>query len=77
MPVARVWAGAPSFDLFGAFFPAWLAFGVLGTVAALLSRALFIAVGFDMLLRLRLFAYIAIGITVGAIGWLVCYGPVL
>lgn len=68
-------AAAPSFNVFGAFFPAWLAFGLVGIVVALLCRAAFVLVGLDQILRLRLFAYLGIGITSGAVGWLVSYGP--
>jgi hypothetical protein len=33
--------GAPSLDMFGAFFPAWLLCGVLGIFVALGARVLF------------------------------------
>jgi len=34
--------GAPSFDFFGAYFPAWLPFAVLAILLALLTRGLMI-----------------------------------
>jgi hypothetical protein len=37
--------GAPSFDLFGAFFPAWLLCGVIGIAAAGVARVAFISSG--------------------------------
>lgn len=74
-PVVPAWAGAPSFDLFGAFFPAWLLFGALGVLMALLARGVFVATGLDAVLRLRLFAYTAIGVMAGALGWLAFFGP--
>jgi len=38
-------SGAPSFDLFGAFFPAWLLCGVIGVVGAIAARAVFVGTG--------------------------------
>ena len=35
-------AGAPSFELFGAFFPAWLFCGLIGLVASGATRGLFV-----------------------------------
>ena len=38
---------APSFNILGSFFPAWLLCGVLGTLLAALVRALFVRIDFE------------------------------
>ena len=66
---------APSLNLVGAFFPAWLVFGGIGMLAALLSRVAFVALGLDAILPFRLFAYTSVGVIVAGLGWLLCFGP--
>ena len=75
MPPRSALAAAPSFSMFGAFFPAWLAFGLFGIAIALLCRVGFVLAGLDQTLHLRLFAYLGVAVTAGGLGWLVAYGP--
>ena len=75
LSMTPAWAAAPSFDLFGAFFPAWLACGVAGIFAALLCRKVFVVIGLDAILALRFFVYVAVGVAVAGLGWLLCFGP--
>ena len=58
-------AGAPSFDLFGAFFPAWLLCAVLGIFAA---RNLTGVLPFQLPLCTSLGAIFALLV------WLICFG---
>jgi hypothetical protein len=38
---------APSFNILGSFFPAWLLCGVLGTALAVIARVVFARTGFE------------------------------
>jgi YtcA family len=46
--------GAPSFALFGAYFPAWMFCAALGILAAILARAVFVATGLAHVLPFQL-----------------------
>jgi hypothetical protein len=66
--------GAPSFVLFGAFFPAWLLCGTLGIVGAGAARAAFVASGLSDTLPYQLFVCSAIGAIVALLVWLIGFG---
>jgi YtcA family len=66
--------GAPSFTLFGAFFPAWLLCGTLGIVGAGVARAAFVASGLSQVLPYQLFVCTAVGLIVALLIWLVGFG---
>jgi hypothetical protein len=66
--------GAPSFELFGAFFPAWLFCGVIGLVGAGTARGVFVATGLSNLLPYQLFVCTAVGITAACLAWLFGFG---
>jgi hypothetical protein len=68
-------SGAPSFTLFGAFFPAWLLCGVVGIVAALVARATFVATGLAQWLPYQLAVCTAVGVSVATLAWLIPFGP--
>jgi len=67
-------AGAPSFDLFGAFFPAWLLCAVIGIVGAIAARAVFVSTGLSSLLPFQLFVCTATGVIVAILAWLLWFG---
>jgi hypothetical protein len=67
-------AGAPSFTLFGAFFPAWLLCGTLGLIGAGLARAAFVAGGLSEVLPYQLFVCTAVGLIVALLIWLIGFG---
>ena len=67
-------AGAPSFYMFGALFPAWLLCGVIGIVGAGIARAAFVSTGLALLLPYQLFVCTAIGIISAVLVWLVFFG---
>ena len=66
--------GAPSFPFVGAFFPVWLASAVIGGLAALIARAVFVATGLSALLPFQLFVCAAIGTLAGILVWLLWVG---
>jgi hypothetical protein len=66
--------GAPSFVLFGAFFPAWLVCGTLGIVGAGVARSAFVATGLSGVLPYQLFVCSAVGVIVALVIWLIGFG---
>ena len=66
--------GAPSFDLFGAFFPAWLLCGVIGIVGAGAARAAFVGTGLANIIPYQLFVCTAIGVIAAVLSWLLFFG---
>jgi hypothetical protein len=67
-------AGAPSFVLFGAFFPAWLFCGVIGIVGAGLARAVFDGTGLAAVLPYQLLVCTALGTIIAIAAWFLAFG---
>ena len=66
--------GAPSFTLFGAFFPGWMFCGLTGIVGAAAARAVFTGSGLSNALPYQLFVCTAIGVVVAIVTWFVWFG---
>lgn len=66
---------APSFVLFGAYFPDWMLCGLIGIAVAVGLRVLFVLIGLDSFLSLRLFTYVSLGVMAALLVWLVWFGP--
>ncbi|ASL47368.1 hypothetical protein bAD24_III08230 [Burkholderia sp. AD24] len=69
--------GAPSFEIFGAYFPFWLLSGVLGLVGALVAQRIFVSTGWARTVPYLLFVCVAIGLTVAVLFWLSATGLLL
>ena len=67
-------AGAPSFDLFGAFFPAWLLCAVLGIFVAFGARIFFAARNLTDVLPFQLPLCTSLGAIFALLVWLICFG---
>ena len=67
-------AGAPSFDIFGAFFPAWLLCAVIGVFVALGARILFAARNLTDVLPFQLSVCTSLGTIFALLVWLVWFG---
>lgn len=65
--------GAPSFALFGAFFPAWLFVALIGIVIALLTRFALLATGLASHLPLQLPLCLSVGLTAAVILWTIWF----
>lgn len=52
----------PSFSFIGAFFPSWMLYALVAILGTLVVRGVFIRVGIDDILPLRLTSYVAIAI---------------
>lgn len=66
--------GAPSYSIFGAFFPAWLLCAGLGLLASILLRTVLIAADFEEALPFKLLVYVAFAIGVTLWLWLALFG---
>ena len=66
--------GAPSFVLFGAYFPGWMLCGVIGIAGAAIARATLVRTGWSNALPYPLFLCAAIGMLVAVLTWRVCFG---
>lgn len=62
--------GAPSYTLFGAYFPFWLLSAVTGVAGALVAHRAFVATGWVREVPYQLSVCTAIGIVVGVLVWL-------
>jgi len=65
---------SPSFSVFGAFFPAWMLYASIALVATIALRGIFIRVGVDDVLPLRLATYTAIAIAIASALSLIAQG---
>ena len=66
--------GAPSFILFGAYFPAWMFCAVIGIVIALASRVGMVATGLSDTMPFQLFVCASIGLIAAACAWMLWFG---
>ena len=66
--------GAPSFPLFGAFFPGWMFCAALGILAGISARALFVFTGWSDVLPFQLFVCTSIGLMFGLLLWWLWFG---
>jgi len=63
--------GAPAIPLFGAYFPGWLLCAFCGVIGAVVVRLVFIRIGLDDILPVRLPAYVAVATIIGLlVSWL-------
>lgn len=65
--------GAPSFDLFGAFFPAWMLCALIGIVAAVCAQMVLATPRFNDVVPVRLAVCAAVGVLVGLLTWMVFF----
>jgi len=70
-------AGAPSFGLFGAYFPLWLLSALIGIAGAVVSHRIFVKTGWAEVVRLQLLVNTAIGVMIAEIVWLIGTGHIL
>ena len=65
---------APSIDVAGAYFPAWLACALVAVVGAIVARTAMVATGLAQVMPLQLFVGISIGLLVAALVWVAWIG---
>ena len=62
-------SGAASITVGGAYFPAWLVCALIGALAAVLARALFVATGLAQTLPMQLLVCVSAGMLCGVAAW--------
>jgi len=67
-------AGASSFELFGAFFPAWMLCALLGIAGSGAARAVFVGTGLSSLVPYQLLVCTAVGVIAATLAWLLWFG---
>lgn len=63
----------PQYSLFGAYFPAWMLFSLIAITCSLLIRVVFIRVGIDEIISLRLVTYTAIAVAIASLLAIIAY----
>jgi hypothetical protein len=66
-------AGAPSFELFGAFFPAWMLCALIGIFGAAGTRVVLTSPAFDASIPFQLAVCAAAGVIVGLLVWIMLF----
>jgi hypothetical protein len=66
--------GAPSFILFGAYFPAWMFCALIGIAGALVARIALVTTGLSGTLPLQLLVCTSVGLIVAISAWLLWFG---
>jgi hypothetical protein len=66
--------GAPSYSIFGAFFPAWLLCAAIGLAGSVALRGLVIASGLEEAVPFRLLVYTAFAAGVAVWLWMALFG---
>jgi len=67
-------AGASSFELFGAFFPAWMLCALLGIAGSGAARAALVGTGLSSLIPYQLLVCTAVGVIAATLAWLLWFG---
>ena len=61
---------APSLEIFGAYFPDWLLYGMFGVFLALFIRVLIIKMRLHLVIPYQFFLCTALGMSLAALFWL-------
>jgi hypothetical protein len=67
-------SASPSFEIVGAFFPAWMVCALIGIVGGISVRAIFVATGLANALPHQLAVCTAIAVITGILAWLIGFG---
>jgi hypothetical protein len=65
---------APTMDLFGSYFPAWMLCAALGIIAAIIIRQMLAVAGINAYVVAPLLTYAALALSAALLAWLVWFG---
>ncbi|WP_254444112.1 YtcA family lipoprotein [Klebsiella oxytoca] len=64
---------APAFIVLGSYFPAWIACALVGIIVAAMTRIVFIRIGIDDFLPVRLLVYTCLALVVAFLSSLLIF----
>jgi hypothetical protein len=67
-------AAAPSFELFGAYFPAWMLSALIGIAGAAGTRVVLTTPAFNGAVPFEFAVCTAVGVIVGLLSWMALFG---
>ena len=67
-------AAAPSFELFGAYFPAWMLCALIGIVGAASTRVVLTTATLGDVIPFQLAVCTAVGVIVALLSWMALFG---
>ena len=73
LPVAAC-SYAPTMDLFGSYFPAWMLCAAIGIVAALIIRHILAVAGINDYVVAPLLTYAGLAVSATLLAWLLWFG---
>ena len=73
LPVAGC-SYAPTMDLFGSYFPAWMLCAVIGIAAAVIIRQILVVAGINDYVVAPLLTYAALAVSATLLVWLFWFG---
>jgi len=65
---------APSFILFGAYFPGWLLCALFGVLGAIGARIVMVVTKLSEVLPFQMLVCVSVGLIIAASVWLCCFG---
>jgi YtcA family len=65
---------APTMDLFGSYFPAWMLCAALGIVTAIIIRQILALMGINDYVVAPLLTYAALAVSATLLAWLLWFG---
>jgi YtcA family len=66
-------AAAPAFELFGAYFPAWMLCALIGMVGAALSRVVLATPALSGMVPFQFMVCTGVGVSVGLLFWIALF----
>ncbi|HEY1981347.1 MAG TPA: YtcA family lipoprotein [Xanthobacteraceae bacterium] len=68
-------SAAPSQNILGSYFPSWMICALIGIVATIVVRQVFVVAGIDRTLPAPLLVYLAIATAAAFAAWLIWLDP--
>ena len=67
-------SSSPVIPFFGAYFPSWIACSLIGIFGAVIVRLVFIKIGLDDVMPVRVIVYLFLAIAIGLAASLILFG---
>ena len=67
-------SSSPVIPFFGAYFPSWIACSLIGIFGAVVVRLVFIKIGLDDVMPVRVIVYLFLAIAIGLAASLILFG---